>query len=217
MYTFICSKNEEVSYRIADILSAASNPVKIYTSIKDLTIALSESAIVNLIYHISDNEDDAINELELEKLQHNFKDTINTLVLSNTPHSEQGVRLLNMNVRGYSNSWIEPQKLLLALSTIEQGEIWAGAILIEYLLSKSTEQNKTSHSDQRIEALLFEQLTEREQQIAQHIFSGQQNKLIADELCISERTVKAHLTTIYKKLDVKNRLELTLKLNKKIH
>lgn len=216
MYTFICSNNKEVSQRLVDILSAASSSAKIYTSIKDLTIALTKSAMVNLIYHISD-ERDTVNEIELEKLQKHFKDKINTLVLSNTPNSEQGVRLLNMNVRGYANSWIEPQKLLLALSTIEQGEIWAGAVLIEYLLSKSTEQNKTSHSDQSIEALLFEQLTEREQQITQHIFSGQQNKLIADELFISERTVKAHLTTIYKKLDVKNRLELTLKLNKKIH
>lgn len=205
-----------MSQRLVDILSAASSSAKIYTSIKDLTIALTKSAMVNLIYHISD-ERDTVNEIELEKLQKHFKDKINTLVLSNTPNSEQGVRLLNMNVRGYANSWIEPQKLLLALSTIEQGEIWAGAVLIEYLLSKSTEQNKTSHSDQSIEALLFEQLTEREQQITQHIFSGQQNKLIADELFISERTVKAHLTTIYKKLDVKNRLELTLKLNKKIH
>lgn len=216
MSTFICSNNKEVSQRLVEIVSAASSSAKIYTSTKDLTTALTKSAMVNLIYHISD-EGNTINEIELEKLQKHFKDKINTLVLSNTPDSEQAVRLLNMNVRGYANSWIEPQKLLLALSTIEQGEIWAGAVLIEYLLSKSIEQNKISHSDQSIEALLFEQLTEREQQIAQHIFSGQQNKLIADQLCISERTVKAHLTTIYKKLGVKNRLELTLKLNKKIH
>jgi DNA-binding NarL/FixJ family response regulator len=59
---------------------------------------------------------------------------------------------------------------------------------------------------------VFSQLTKREQQIAQKVLLGQQNKMIADLLYITERTVKAHLSTIFKKLGVRNRLELTLKL-----
>ncbi|MCU7834879.1 MAG: response regulator transcription factor [gamma proteobacterium symbiont of Taylorina sp.] len=214
MNTFICSTNKEITNRLQTILSDHNIDSQIFTSFNDLRSALQKSSIINLIYHL---DSDFNNEAEIEAIQAQFKEKINTLALSNMPNSEQGVRLLNNNIRGYANSWIEPDKLIVALSVIEQGEIWAGAILIEYLLSKSTEQNNSAQTEQAIDQFILDQLSGREQQIVQHIFSGQQNKLIADDLGISERTVKAHLTTIYKKLKVRNRLELSLKLSKKTH
>ncbi|MCP3852568.1 MAG: response regulator transcription factor [Gammaproteobacteria bacterium] len=99
----------------------------------------------------------------------------------------------------------------MAMNIIEQGEIWAGASLIHYMLSNnSIDRNESSSIDE--EQSFYQLLTPREQEIAQKILTGLQNKLIADELDITERTVKAHLSTIYKKLEVRNRLELTLKL-----
>ena len=48
-------------------------------------------------------------------------------------------------------------------------------------------------------------LTHREQQIAQKVVDGLPNKLIANELFISERTVKFHCANIYRKLSLRNR------------
>ncbi|NOQ79140.1 MAG: hypothetical protein GQ546_07040 [Gammaproteobacteria bacterium] len=152
-------------------------------------------------------------EDELKIIQSNFKQKLNTLVLTNTPNPEQGVRLLNLNIRGYANSYLEHDKLITALSVIQQGEIWAGAALIQYMLSKtsaSVKKNIDVPADNV--SNIFKLLTSREQQIAQKILLGLQNKIIADELSITERTVKAHLSAIFKKLEVRNRLELTLKL-----
>jgi len=42
---------------------------------------------------------------------------------------------------------------------------------------------------------------------------GENNKMIARELDISERTVKAHLSAIFRKLDIQNRLHLALYFN----
>jgi DNA-binding CsgD family transcriptional regulator len=51
-------------------------------------------------------------------------------------------------------------------------------------------------------------ITDREEEIVQHIISGQPTKKIAAELGIAERTVKAHITNIYNKLGVGNRMQL---------
>ena len=53
-------------------------------------------------------------------------------------------------------------------------------------------------------------LTERELEIIATIVAGHANKDIAEKLAISEKTVKHHLTNIFDKLGVSNRLELAL-------
>jgi len=57
-------------------------------------------------------------------------------------------------------------------------------------------------------------LTKRETEVAKHIATGASNKQIANALFICERTVKAHLTSIFEKLRIKNRVELTLIVHK---
>ena len=216
MNTYICSTNQDTSERLALILLKHKISHHLFSSKEQLLFSLSDSPIVNIIYHL-DNE--VFSESQICEIQSRFKEKINVLVLSNMPDSQQGVRLLNSNVRGYANSWLAADKLIVALSVIEQGEIWAGAVLIDYLLHKSSEKNLGLRSDQRNDEnsdhLMFKQLSEREQEIAQHIYTGQKNKDIAADLYISERTVKAHLSNIYKKLNVRNRLELSLELSYK--
>ncbi|MBN2324713.1 MAG: PAS domain-containing protein [Spirochaetes bacterium] len=51
-------------------------------------------------------------------------------------------------------------------------------------------------------------ITDREEEIVQHIISGQPTKKIASDLNVAERTVKAHITNIYNKLGVGNRMQL---------
>ncbi|MCK5665453.1 MAG: response regulator transcription factor [Thiotrichaceae bacterium] len=213
MNTYICSTNEETSERLESILLSNEISHQIFTSLENLLSCLSDSPVVNIIYHLCTDE---FSESELSAIQEQYKEKVNVLVLSNMPDSREGVRLLNKNVRGYANTWLAEEKLIVALSVIEQGEIWAGAILMDYLLQKSTEQHIVNGTGQGLhesmDSVLFNELSEREQEIAQHIYTGQKNKDIAAELYISERTVKAHLSNIYKKMKVRNRLELSLKL-----
>ena len=56
----------------------------------------------------------------------------------------------------------------------------------------------------------LKRLTPRELQVAQMVHLGGNNKMIARELDISERTVKAHLSAIFRKLKIENRLHLAL-------
>jgi DNA-binding CsgD family transcriptional regulator len=58
-------------------------------------------------------------------------------------------------------------------------------------------------------------LTRREVEIVDLVTAGQGTKDIASRLCISGETVKVHLQHIYRKLGVKNRVELVLSLTSK--
>lgn len=51
------------------------------------------------------------------------------------------------------------------------------------------------------------ELTEREFEVLLNIVDGLSNKEIADKLCITHHTVKAHLTNIFRKLGVENRTQ----------
>ncbi len=59
----------------------------------------------------------------------------------------------------------------------------------------------------------LDKLTKREQEIARLVATGENNKNIARQLDISERTVKAHLTSIFEKLKIRDRLQLVVYLS----
>jgi DNA-binding NarL/FixJ family response regulator len=59
----------------------------------------------------------------------------------------------------------------------------------------------------------LELLSERERAVALCVARGESNKEITQKLDIAERTIKAHLTTIFEKLGVRDRLQLAVLLN----
>ncbi len=220
MNLYVYSADEYVIKHFKALFAENQNRIFYFSRLSDLQDALVSTEPLLLLFHLDSQEQDADKfeenlEAELAALQHRYKDILNTLVLTNNPYPEQGVRLLALNVRGYANTYLDSHKLETAVNVIQQGEMWLGSSLVSYMLglnqqarSRDTAQGETVNFD----AIVFKTLSEREQQIAQKILAGMQNKLIAAELGITERTVKAHLTAIYKKLNVRNRLELTLKL-----
>ena len=66
-----------------------------------------------------------------------------------------------------------------------------------------------SHGSTRT-AGLWDTLTKREIEVAKSVADGCSNREIAERLNISERTVKARLTSIFQKLDVRDRVQLAL-------
>ena len=56
-------------------------------------------------------------------------------------------------------------------------------------------------------------LTSRELMVAEQVAQGSNNREIAQTLEITERTVKAHLTSIFEKLEVRDRVQLALKMH----
>jgi len=79
---------------------------------------------------------------------------------------------------------------------------------IELALAESTKAI-TARSAQGARAHRMAELTEREREVMQLVIQGLPNKLIADQLNISVRTVEVHRARVFEKMDVKSAVELS--------
>ncbi len=92
----------------------------------------------------------------------------------------------------------------VGIEHVNRGEIWAGRDQAQYLL----EALRNTPSCDGIEDGKLRLLSKRELEVAEHAAQGQSNKQIADELRLSEHTVKNYLFRIFEKLGVSSRFEL---------
>lgn len=125
------------------------------------------------------------------------------------------VMLFKAGTHGFCADTIKAAMLLKAVRTVSNGEIWVPRKLISQLISELAKAVESGNPP--IDPLIsktMESLTPRELEVARMVHLGGNNKMIARELDISERTVKAHLSAIFRKLDIENRLHLALFFNK---
>lgn len=95
--------------------------------------------------------------------------------------------------------------VLKALEKVHAGEVWIDRSSVGAIIS-----GMSRNAEQSPEQAKIATLTDRERQIIQLIGEGLKNKQIGERLFIGEATVRNHLTTIYDKLDVSDRLELVV-------
>ena len=93
-----------------------------------------------------------------------------------------------------------------------QGGLWIGEPLMQRLIGATSRIQAASREDGGEE--WSKNLTEREKEVASTLAKGASNKEIASALGITERTVKAHITAIFEKLQVRDRLQLSLIVNR---
>lgn len=94
----------------------------------------------------------------------------------------------------------------------------AEAVLTETAFSEVTGAEESVLTPERLEAVLLQcegayQLTPREKDVLRCLLTSKKRKDIAEELFVTESTIKKYTTQIYRKLSVSNRMELFLKIN----
>jgi two-component system nitrate/nitrite response regulator NarL len=134
------------------------------------------------------------------------------IVLSDAIAEDVEWKLFKLGIRGYCQNSCNLEHLKQIVAAVEQGELWMrraiACRIIDDIGSKSSK-----HRAYQASLPLLEKLTQREYDIAVRVGNGESNKYIAKECSITERTVKAHLTEIYKKLGITDRIQLALILS----
>lgn len=134
------------------------------------------------------------------------------VVLADAPDERVVLEALAAGAAGCCNSRAAPEVLRQVALVVANGGLWVGQSLLNQMVGATT---------RRLAALgrtvatgdWSATLSEREAQVARLVAEGAANKEIASRLGITERTVKAHLTAIFEKLGVRDRLQLSLKVN----
>jgi len=113
---------------------------------------------------------------------------------------------VKLGARGVVSKEAPTEDVLAAIRKVHGGELWLDQSLMQALLGQLVAQAPAPNP----EAARIATLTAREREVVALIVQGQgaMNKELAERVFISERTLRNHLTTIYQKLGVANRLEL---------
>lgn len=124
---------------------------------------------------------------------------VKVLVLTVHDEIEYLLKAIDIGVDGYIMKDSESTELIKAIHTIIEGESYIQPKLIPALNSKllSRDEDKTK----------IDSLTARELEVLIQVANGMFNKEIALSLDISERTVKNHVSNIFKKINVSDRTQ----------
>lgn len=117
--------------------------------------------------------------------------------------------MLQRGVKGYGNRHMRYSNLVQAVLNVTAGQIWLPPAIITRLIA-SVNTDATVQPDDNILGML----SKREQEAALYVAEGLSNQEMADRMYVSLRTVKAHLSSIYDKTGLRNRLELGLSLKR---
>lgn len=118
----------------------------------------------------------------------------------------EGKQILAAGASGYVHAYSPVKALNTVLQTVSAGSVWMGPTLLARLL-RDLDQRLPRQGD------WADGLTVREKEVAERAAIGHSNQAIADALNITERTVRAHLSAVFEKLGVSDRLLLALKVH----
>lgn len=130
------------------------------------------------------------------------------LMLTGVRDPEEHHRAVRLGAMGVVVKEKAADDLLKAIEKVHAGEVWLDGALMARVLGRSGPVGEMTPVNP--ETARINSLTEREREVIALICEGLQNKLIGERLFISETTVRHHLTSIFDKLGVTNRLELVI-------
>ena len=139
--------------------------------------------------------------LETLKDLKNEKPKLPVLILSIYPEEQYAVRAFRAGASGYLTKASAPNELIAAIRKITQGGRY---------ISPSMAERLTYYFDVDAAKPLHEMLSDREYQVMLMIASGKTVSEIADELCLSVKTISTYRTHIIDKMKLKNNAEITL-------
>jgi DNA-binding NarL/FixJ family response regulator len=131
---------------------------------------------------------------------------VRTILLSGAADGNEISRAFELGARGLVLKESASSLLLDSVRAVMAGQYWVGRKSVANL-AQTLDFFKNSSKRKALKSF---GLTAREMEIVRAVVSGYSNKEIAAKYGISEQTVKHHITNIFDKLGVYNRLELTL-------
>ena len=166
-----------------------------------LALAASEQPNMILLDILLGDEDGLSFLPELREVATNSR----VLVLTGLRSTESQRRAIIAGAMGVVLKEHAAEVLIKAINKVHQGEVWLDRSLMGSVLDAITQTPEVDPETERIASL-----TERERQVIALIAEGLKNKQIGERLFISETTVTHHLSSIFSKLEVSDRLELVI-------
>lgn len=129
------------------------------------------------------------------------------LVFGQSMSDEFLYRIVRAGAHGYFNERMSGKHIVEAISAVTAGGYWVERHIMQRFIPENAIRD-VIHS--RVQDL-GDRLTVRESEVLELILKGLSTAEIADTICLSHQGVKAHLTSLFRKFNVKNRSQLILR------
>jgi len=134
------------------------------------------------------------------------------VVLADAPDDSIVSEVLALGASGCCNTYAASEVLCQVALVVQNGGLWIGQEMLRRLVG-GTSRILGARSGAQQKNEWSSVLSDRETQVARLVASGASNREIAEKLSITERTVKAHLSAVFEKLGLRDRLQLSLRIN----
>jgi DNA-binding NarL/FixJ family response regulator len=126
------------------------------------------------------------------------------IVVGSSTDDEAIFNAIAAGAKGYLFDGAPPSEFAQAIRTVEQGSIWAPRRVLSMFIERAgTHLKRTMPGG-------YELLTHREKEVLKMLVAGLSNREIGAPLGIEERTVKAHIAKMMRKVGVQNRIALSV-------
>lgn len=136
-------------------------------------------------------------------------------IASDIPALSEALSWLPVGIQAYFNSHMADTHYQHMLNVLSIGQNWVAPQVLQGLVTLAQNGMTSPSAFDKKASFGLDMLTPRELEIAEAVSSGMKNKVIAERFGVTERTVKAHLSNIFQKLGVQDRLELAVRLHGK--
>ncbi len=143
-----------------------------------------------------------INGIEASKTIKKSYPDIRIIILTIHDTKEYIYELMNLGVSGYVLKDTSSEELLRVIGKVAAGETYIDPRMTGKLMGEWRRQTATKS--------IKDSLSERELEVLTEIARGASNQVIAGKLFLSEKTIKNHITNIFRKLDVNDRTQAAI-------
>ncbi len=129
---------------------------------------------------------------------------LRSVVSGSGADDETILKALAAGAKGYVDEAASPQEFVQAIRIVNQGSVWAPRRVLSIFIERVTSSPGRIFPAGRVT------FTDREKQVLEMLVAGRSNKEIGAALGIEERTVKAHVAKLMRKVGVQNRIALSV-------
>ncbi|MCK5111843.1 MAG: response regulator transcription factor [Arcobacteraceae bacterium] len=171
-----------------------------YTGIFDYEIKSEDILIINL--DLFENVDKIIDFINMAPAKLKLVGLRENLSLA------EGTLLIKKGLKSYCHLNLDDNSINLMISTVKAGDSWVYPALMNYIIKNINIPEESKETEKHLN-----KLTAKEKEVALLVASGNSNKEIADSLNVALVTVKKHIGNIFHKLNLKDRVSLSILIN----
>lgn len=141
---------------------------------------------------------------------------VKIVILTSHNEEQEVIAALGAGAQAYVLKDVKSERLVHVLETVQDGAVWLDPAIASMVLTLVNDPSALSAQKKAVStdggsASPESELTDRELEVLQLIVAGKSNPEIADNLCISIHTAKAHVGSILNKLCVNDRVQAAIK------